>query len=545
MKILKFRYRKIIINTSLAVFLTLSTSFIFAQEIVRGQVYVDENHNQEKDRREKGLAGVAVTNGQEIVLTDEKGFYELTIQPDQIISVIKPKGYAVKIDSNQISRNYYIHKPQGSFTKAYEGVLPTGNLPKSVDFGLTIQDEPSTFRFLVFGDPQMSHPEDIYYFREGILNEVKDYTDAKFGITLGDIVGNVLERIPPYIDAVKEVGVPWYNVLGNHDINFDVEEDKFSDETFERLFGPPTFAFNYGNAQFLIVDNVIYPYPKGSQSYVSGFRDDQWKFIDNYLKIADPNQLLVIAGHIPFINFKEEDRLRLYSLLEGFENLLFLSAHTHLQQQMFHDEELGWKGKKPIHEYNVGTTCGDWYSGQLDERGVPNSMMRDGTPMGYAYINIDDKKYSINYKVSGQDKSKQINLFVPKVIRKGRGSYNFYANFFMGHKNSEVSFRINGGEWHPMTFSPTHDPNYVLNLYEWDTSETLLMGKRSFYRAVNSTHLWNVQFPRNLEVGEYTLEVRAKDMFDRYHIAQTTFRVETHQPEPLLLKYSKKSLPKL
>lgn len=526
---------RVLVRTLILAIGFFSVSFqLLAQNTISGYVFVDGNQNGKKDRREQGLAGVGVTNGIDVVLTDERGFYELPIGDDHIISVIKPSGFSVPLDEHHIPRNYYIHKPKGSPTKEYEGVAPTGPLPKTLDFPLLPSEETDEFRFLVFGDPQMSHPEDLYYFRQGIVSELVGVKDVSFGLTLGDIVGNKLEGIPPYIEAVSRIGVPWYNVLGNHDINFDVEDDRLSDETFERLLGPANYAFNYGRAHFVVLDNVMYPSPKGTQNYKTGMREDQWLFLQNDLKHVDRTQLVVLACHIPLWNFNENDRKRLYALLDGFERLLFLSAHTHLQQQVFHGKDYGWHGQKEIHEYNVGTTCGDWYSGELDESGVPEAMMRDGTPKGYAYVTIKGADYEIDYKVAGQPIEYQMRLFAPKVVRQGRSSYNFYANFFMGSKRDEVSYRLNGGEWTPMDFTPVQDPTYVTNLYKWDQSDTLLMGKRSFYRAVNSSHLWNSRFPRDLPVGEYELEVMAKDMFGRSHFSSVSFRVEEAKPEPIL-----------
>ncbi|HZH54166.1 MAG TPA: metallophosphoesterase N-terminal domain-containing protein, partial [Sphingobacteriaceae bacterium] len=309
----------------LIIILFLFGTQLYAQNKISGFVFVDDNGNGSKERREQGVEGVGVTNGMDVVLTDRQGYYELTVGDDQIISVIKPNGYAVKMDANFISRNYYIHKPNGSQTKEYEGVKPTGPLPKTLNFPLYPQDESKDFRFIVFGDPQMSHPEDIYYFKEGIVSELIGVENVAFGITLGDIVGNRLEGIPPYIEAVGEIGVPWYNVMGNHDINFDVDEDHLSDETFERLLGPPNFAYNYGGTQFIVLDNVLYPTPKGTQNYVSGLREDQWVFLENILKHTDRSKLLVMACHIPLWSFKQSDKDRLYKLLDGFDQLLFLS----------------------------------------------------------------------------------------------------------------------------------------------------------------------------------------------------------------------------
>ena len=35
--------------------------------------------------------------------------------------------------------------------------------------------------------------------------------------------------------------IPWYNMIGNHDINFAAETDELSDATYERRFVPTIF----------------------------------------------------------------------------------------------------------------------------------------------------------------------------------------------------------------------------------------------------------------------------------------------------------------
>jgi hypothetical protein len=62
-----------------------------------------------------------------------------------------------------------------------------------------------------------------------------------------------------------------------------------------------------------------------------------------------------------------------------------LCLRIHFQRQYFYGQKDGWKQEKPHHEYNVGTTSGDWYSGELNEKGIPVSTMRDGTPKGMPF----------------------------------------------------------------------------------------------------------------------------------------------------------------
>jgi hypothetical protein len=73
------------------------------------------------------------------------------------------------------------------------------------------------------------------------------------------LVGDNLSLQKPYADVMKEIGLPWYNVMGNHDMNYEAKEDMLSDETFESNFGPANYSFNYGNVHFIILDDILYP----------------------------------------------------------------------------------------------------------------------------------------------------------------------------------------------------------------------------------------------------------------------------------------------
>ena len=70
--------------------------------------------------------------------------------------------------------------------------------------------------------------------------------------------------------------LPWYNVMGNHDMNYDATTDELSDETFELNFGSANYALNWGNAHFIIIDNILYPDPRGRQGYWAGYREDRF-----------------------------------------------------------------------------------------------------------------------------------------------------------------------------------------------------------------------------------------------------------------------------
>lgn len=510
----------------------LAVTAIYAQDTAKGYVYEDLNNNGRKDRKEVGIPGVSVTNGVEVVQTDSKGKYKLSVGNDAIISVIKPSGFAINTNADQLAQFFYIHKPEGSPQSEFEGVAPTGKLPRKLNFGLVATDNSDEFTSLIFGDPQPYSLQQVDYFARGIVSELKGVENVAFGLSMGDLVGNDLSLFNPYIAAVKDIGVPWYNLLGNHDLNFDAEEDHLADETYEAHFGPANYAFNYGKVHFIVLDDVMYPDPRDGKGYWGGFRDDQLEFVKNDLKFVPKDHLIVLAFHIPISepngdSFKDDSREKLFELLKDFPNTLSLSAHTHIQKQDFLDESTGWQQDKPHHHYNVGTTSGDWYSGKLDANGIPISTMRDGTPKGYAYIHFKGNSYQVKYKVAGKDADYQMAIFNPKVVAKDKGTQaGIYANFFMGSENDTLEYRIDKGPWKPMKYVLEQDPTYEAMVYEWDLNEGLMPGRRSS-NAIDCKHLWKARINTKLEVGEHQIEIRATDMYGNIHTGKSSYRIDT------------------
>jgi hypothetical protein len=513
--------------------LLLSGGQVSAQQTARGYVFLDANANGKKDAKEKGISGIAVSNGREVVTTGAKGEYKLPVSEDAVIFVIKPADYAVPLNEYNQPLYYYIHKPAGSPPFKYAGITPTGPLPASVDFALIPRPEPRNFKALVFGDPQIYDDRELGYFKKGILSEVTAVQHVAFGISLGDLAGEDLSYHKPYIRATAAVGVPWYNVEGNHDMNTDAPVDSLADETFKSNFGPNTYSYNYGNAHFIVLDDNLYPDPRGKKRGLwAGFTEKQLAFIKNDLNLVDTGKLVVLAFHCSMYimnenSFRKEDRQQLFDLLRNYPHVLALSAHSHNQRQHFYGKEDGWNGASPFHEFNVGATCGNWYSGRVNEQGVVESVMSDGTPRGYVYLNVSGNRYTADYKVAGKPADYQIGLYHRKVLStiwwEGRGF--IYANFFMGYKDSKLECRIDNGDWKSMKYSEEADPAFIDELYKWDDADTLFRGRRPT-EAAKSLHLWKAPLPEDIGVGTHQITVRATDPFGRTFIRKSSYRIE-------------------
>lgn len=511
--------------------LCILSSFCLNAQTVSGFVYEDTNGNGKKENREKGLAKVAVSNGREVAITNNQGKYELPVSKDNILFVITPSGYSAAVNENNQPQFYYVHKPAGSPDLKFKGVEPTGKLPKTLNFGVRPLAGNENFKILLFGDPQPYTEEEVDFFARGIVKEVEGIENVQFGLSLGDLVGDDLKLFNPYIEAVKSVGIPWYNLLGNHDVNYDATADSLSDETYEAHFGPANYAFNSGRVHFIILDDVLYPDPRDGKGYWGGFRKDQLDFIENDLKYVPKDHLIVLAFHIPISEpgegdpFRDGDREQLFNLLKDYPHTLSLSAHTHIQRQDIFAKEDGWRQEKPHHHYNVGTTSGDWYSGKLDENGIPLSTMRDGTPKGYAFLTFEGNKYTIDYKAAGYPANHQMEIFAPKVVQQNkRTSAGIYVNFFIGSEEDTLEYRIDNGEWKKMVYQPNYDPTFLHKLHEWDFTEELFPGRRPS-NPVECTHLWRGSIPTDLEAGAHIIEVKATDMFGRTFTQKSSYNI--------------------
>ena len=508
------------------------------KKVAKGAVYHDINGNKTMDNNEPGIPNVYVSNGVKIVKTDKNGKYSIPISDDAIIFLIKPKDWITPVNELNLPQFYYIHKPYGSpenFT--FKGVNATGPLPKNINFPLYAERGKSDFKMIVFGDPQPYNLEEVDFFSENIVSELVGIKGVEFGMTMGDIVGDNLDLLNPINQAVSKIGVPWYNVLGNHDVNFQADRDELSDETFERIYGPPNYAFVYGDVHFIVVDNVIMNDPVGDRGYIGGLRPDQIEFVRNYLKLVSRDDLIVLTMHIPLVQherFRESDQKELFSLLSEFPNTLSISAHSHTQNNtFFHQESSHWMGEVPHHHFNVGTTSGNWWNGLRDENDIPLNMMRDGTPNGYSFITFNGTNYIIDWKVSGKPDDYRMNIHTQRGIKVDSSSSALVTvNFFNGSEQSELSFRVLGEtEWKKMEKVSTKDPFYSLIYERFENFNSLKIKEmwqkdpelknkpypliKRMYEANNSTHLWQSNIGKSLPEGIHIIEVNAKDRYGR------------------------------
>jgi len=390
-------------------------------ETIRGYVFEDANRNGVRDSGEAGVAGVLVSNGRDWVRTGEDGAYEIAVRADMDLTIVQPSGWRVPTDHRLVPQFFYTHKPGGTGYELRFGGLPdTGAAPEAVNFPL-IRDGAAgaAFTCAVLADPQTYSNDEIGYLRDGV---VTDLIEAGLGssdclLLAGDVVGDDLGLLDRQLEVTAMANAPQWLVVGNHDIDFDARSNADKADSWRRIVGPNYYAFEMGQALFVVLDNVDYPCETGrdwcgeERPFYNGIvSETQMTWLEGLLEHTPEDRLVVLAHHIPFVSFVDSTSDRhqtdnaadIHALLEGRE-ALSISGHTHTTEnhapgQIFE----GWAentgiGPLPFRHIVAGAASGAWYQGDFNVDGVPMALQRMGAPMGHLRLDFDGADYVERY----------------------------------------------------------------------------------------------------------------------------------------------------
>ena len=539
-------------RTILFLILLIVTPLSLAQTAT-GRVFIDENRNGLLDEGEVGLANVRVSHGASVVRTDATGRYRLAADEQTIIFITKPSNYAIPVNRHMLPQFYYIHQPNGSPAgMRYKGIEPTGPLPAEINFPLIERPEKKKFEALLFADTQPQTTRELDYIRDDVVAELVG-SDAAFGMTMGDIMFDDLSMLPRYNAIISKIGIPWYNVPGNHEINFESPNDRYSLETFKKFYGPPYFAFEYADALFVVLDNIDYKGGgeadpadvRGNGGYEARISRSQLQWLAEELKHVEQERLVFIATHAPLGSengsYATDNREKLFRLLAGRPNLYSVAGHTHTTDHVYFDKDDGFAGPGKFHHHVLATVSGAWWSGPFDERGIAVSDQRDGTPNGYHILEVDSTDVTVRFKGAGKPADYQMRIvfdvahhqlnvngirdFKAGELLDGRISQDhlnaaaIIVNLFDGGPNSKVRYRIEDGEYRPLKRILRKDP-YMLEQYARHRSS-----KKTWVEATLSTHLFEADLDANLPPGVHAITVQAEDEFGRLHHGHTVLEI--------------------
>ncbi len=468
------------------------SSFGQSSNKLSGIVYIDVNQNNSKDEEESGLANVLVSNGKDIVKTDSKGKYKITKIEGNTVFIIKPESYMFSVNK-QNSVQFYV---------------PFDNI-KSVekyDFPLYSHNENKPTRIVLLGDTQVDVIDDVHHVGKLVTEELMD-KPIDFIVPLGDLSFDNLSIFGSLSETLGLIGAPVFYTIGNHDLDFQEKTFADRDKSFENIFGPSYYAFEYGKQLNIVLNNINPLYPKGYEGRLDPM---QIEFIKNLVLLEkDRFENVAIYMHIPLEEMKDKEDL--IAILKPFPNVFIAAGHTHTQYHKYFERE----NQNSIHELVAGAVCGSWWQGPHDIDQIPFAMMYDGTPKGYWKVVVDNQKYDFTYKVSGAAPDKQINITVPnkKEWDTSLNALNddfIYANVFAADVSTKVSINYDNGQWMEMQKYYAIDPTvqklyYLQALGRFDKQPI----SKFLKPETISSHLWRIEKPSVLPPGGHSVRVKA------------------------------------
>ena len=447
-----------------------------------------------------GLEGVPVTDGVTITQTDADGGYQLAASPHRpFVYLSVPAGYQVPTTERGTAQFYQPIDSTGGSTTASFRLQPLA------------QDD-SRHAFAFVADPQAQTKAEMDRFRTETAPDIRDTMRAldgpAFGVGGGDLVFDDLSLFSGYETAVQATGLPFVQVVGNHDLNFSASADPGSTATYRQHFGPEYYSFDRGAVHYVVLDDVYWPGSDGfgreTDDYLGHLDATQLAWLEQDLALVEEGRPLIVFTHIPPLSTLYDrrgeeapepsgmiiNRQALYALLEPFDAHI-VSGHVHENE---HRSAAG------PHEHVVGTACGAWWTGPI---------CYDGTPSGYAVYEVTGSSVTWQYKSTGRDASHQMRLYPAGADPETPD--RFLANVWDADEAWTVVWYEDGVRTGEMTRRVGLDP-WTRHLYAGDDHPD----KHSWVEPQPTAHLYDAPF--NPDANR--IRVEATDRFGRTYTAE-------------------------
>lgn len=458
-------------------FISMSVQMSAQTYLINGKVVANNG---------KALENVMVTDGDYTTLTNEKGEYTLNVSPhSKFVYVTTPAGYLPQ-DSLNVPKFY---KPlNGIENDTYNFEL------------IKNEKDDSNHVVLVHADPQFYKAEEIVRYAkivEDCATTAAQYKDRDvFGIDCGDLSFDKPELYSPYIDALNKANVPFYRVLGNHDLAYGGRSTEKSVGQYESFFGPTNYSFNRGNAHYIVLNNVFYV---GRDYFYMGYLDEKtYRWIEQDLSHVPEGSPVFISMHIPAQldemeqSFKYDSRTLanqtvniapLFKMLKPY-NAHFFTGHMHSNQNMIHTPTL--------YEHNTAAISGAWWQGEY---------CVDGTPQGYGVYEVDGNDVKWYFKSSGYPREHQMKAY--PVGASKEHPEDIIVNIWNWDKTWKVEWTENGENRGRMDQFTGYDPGVIKMLNEKEKLDFSWIG------ASETNHLFKAKpHYKNSEI-----EIIATDYF--------------------------------
>jgi len=422
------------------------------------------------------IANAVLSDGFEVVKTDVSGHYSINLnEKSEFLFLSTPSGYDFKTDLGSINRQYE-------------------NLGARNEINFTLKKlkrDDNRHHFIIWADPQVKNKKDVAQMMETSVPDVRHLVRdlgskaLVHGIGVGDLVWDNHALFPDYSKAVEQMGIPFFQCLGNHDQDYRQGGDDTSDKTFKKYFGPTYYSFNRGKAHYIVLDDVRY---LGVERTYDGYiTEEQLAWMEKDLQHVPKDNLVIVNVHIPIHNSVKNNKA-FYDVLKNFTNVHIMSGHTHYNRNVI---------QNGVYEHNHGTVCGAWWTGPI---------CGDGTPRGYGVYEVIGNQLKWYYKGTDLDRKHQVSVDIEPLT----GNNRIIANVWNYDPEWKVECFLDG-EHIAMEMTKGFDPEAV-RLYKGDK----LPVTRSFAEPSRTTHLFMAHCSSSVKV----VKVVATDRFGEQFVAE-------------------------
>lgn len=344
----------------------------------------------------KGIANVNVTDGKQMTTTDNKGNFKLWCESDRkFVYYSLPSGY---------------ESPTERGIPVFYQKIDKDSPKQKMIFNLKKSDkEQLNHTFLVWADPQVKELEEFDQLQK-VVDDMKETINTYpknqtiIALSCGDNVFDELQFYDQYKDQTKQLQVPFYQAIGNHDMDYNERSFYASDDSFTNSFGPSYYSFNVGKIHYITLNDVFYY--GYSYKYIGYIDEIQLQWLEQDLNKIEKGTTVVINLHIPTV-FGDTEKVKydaliansvmnnkvLFKILAPF-NVHILSGHSHMQWNTIIAPN--------IIEHTHAAACAAWWQGEIGT---------DGTPKGYTVYEVSGSNISWYFKGVGFDKREQFKVY--------------------------------------------------------------------------------------------------------------------------------------
>ena len=361
------------------------------------------------------IEGVVVSDGYTTAVTDSNGIYQIKANNNaEYVFVSIPANCEVPVSEG--------------FPAFYQPIKMKANEVLYKNFSLKKAPVKNKFRLLAMADIQIGDNTDVTYLQTTDLPQIISYVQSSlsdqplYGISLGDLVWDNLPYYSTYKEKVRELNIPVFSVIGNHDHDMKVvNNDEKADAVFKENFGPDYYSYNIGQCHFIALDDVLYQ-GGSSKEYTGTITEKQLLWLKEDLKYVDKSKLIVIGVHIPTKRRNSGSQVTnnadLYKLLDGYK-VRILSGHSHNNYTTTISEN--------IEENSLGSVMGAFWNGDL---------CNDGSARGFAIYEFDNNVIkNWYYKGTSHPKDYQMYLYQPGRAVSAIYKDGILINIFTWHTN--------------------------------------------------------------------------------------------------------------